>query len=112
MVRLSVSLAAILATGAIAQATTSQTTTSQTTTTQTTGTLTANPSSTVVTVMVPDADTTGLSGSVVEVNPTGTSFLIPCPTNTDEECTIPEGVSLLYGPSTMVFRYTDTNPSS
>ncbi|GAB1316655.1 hypothetical protein MFIFM68171_06865 [Madurella fahalii] len=65
----------------------------------------AAQSTSVVTVKMPHVEGPSVLGSVVEVFPTATSYVLTCPTGTDStECGIPAGLSVLSGPSTMSYR--------
>ncbi|KXX78835.1 hypothetical protein MMYC01_201528 [Madurella mycetomatis] len=65
----------------------------------------AAQSTTTVTVMMPLVGDQPIFGSVVEVLPTATSYVLACPTDVDStECVIPAGLSLLSGPSTMSYQ--------
>lgn len=65
----------------------------------------AAQSTTTVTIMMPMLGDQPIVGSVVEVLPSATSYVLTCPTNIDPiDCGIPSSLSLLSGPSTMTYQ--------
>ncbi len=66
--------------------------------------LAAAESTTIVKVLVPMIDSQSIDASVVSAGPTATAYRLTCPPNRDAvDCGLADGISILYGPSTMTY---------
>ncbi|KAL1837100.1 hypothetical protein VTJ49DRAFT_4280 [Mycothermus thermophilus] len=64
----------------------------------------AQASTTTVSVLLPFADHQDIEGSVISAGPTATNYFLTCPTGArDTECGFGDGISVLYGPSTLTY---------
>ncbi|KAB5572548.1 hypothetical protein GE09DRAFT_1100006 [Coniochaeta sp. 2T2.1] len=69
--------------------------------------LAQSPTSSVVTLHLPNFDDQAILASVITANPTATSYLLSCPTDEPaDECGLGTGINVLEGPSTLEVQLT------
>ncbi|KAK4243348.1 hypothetical protein C7999DRAFT_18290 [Corynascus novoguineensis] len=66
--------------------------------------LAVTQTTTLVNIMMPLVNTQPIGASVISAGPTAIDYFVTCPSSIDQEkCGLADGITVLYGPSTMTY---------